>query len=85
MRTLFTCFLNWELSRKRGGYGAYNNSFPDQHSLYSDGQHTFVFYTKCGASLQVKPGRSHAHCDTFIIAQPVEFPLAVLCIALLAL
>ncbi len=33
----------------------------------------------------MKTGRSHAHCDTFIIAQPVEVPLAVLCIVLLAI
>ncbi len=50
--------------------------------------HLCILFQVCdarGASLQVKTGRSHARCSIFIVAQPVEFPLAVLCIALLAL
>ncbi len=30
---------------------AYTKLFPDQHSLYTDGQHIFTFYTKYVASV----------------------------------
>ncbi len=43
-RGLVTFSLNWELGREHRVYGtlgkAYTNSAPDQHSLYSVGQHT---------------------------------------------
>ncbi len=51
MRTLFTCFLNWEYRRGHEVYGtrsqAYTNSIPDKHPLCPDGQHTLAFYINC--------------------------------------
>ncbi len=51
LRTLFTCFPNWEQRREQGPYdtpnSAFTNSVTDEQSLYPDGQHTRVFYTKC--------------------------------------
>ncbi len=39
------------LNRSKGANGtpgkAYTNSIPGQHSLYSGGQHTLAFLTKC--------------------------------------